>query len=77
MHLDLTGRTALITGGSIGIGRSVAEILAKEGVNVAICSRDQGKLQESAADINTKGYGGEVMPVSLDTTDWALVKSGV
>jgi NAD(P)-dependent dehydrogenase (short-subunit alcohol dehydrogenase family) len=77
MHVDLTGCTALITGGSMGIGRSVAETMAQEGVNVAICARSQTKLDETAADINSKGYGGRVIAIPLDTTDWSSVKSGV
>ena len=77
MHVDLTGCTALITGGSMGIGRSVAETMAQEGVNVAICARNQTKLDETAADINSKGYGGRVIAIPLDTTDWSSVKSGV
>ena len=56
MHVDLTGCTALITGGSMGIGRSLADTMAQEGVNVAICARNQTKLDETAADINSKGY---------------------
>ncbi len=77
MHVDLKGCTALITGGSIGIGRSVAETLAEEGVNVAICARNQGKLDETAIEINEKGFDGRVIAISLDTTDWTSVKSGV
>lgn len=77
MHIDLTGSTALITGGSMGIGRSLAGKMAEEGVNVAICARNKNKLNDSAADINSKGYKGKVIAVPLDTTDWSSVKSGV
>lgn len=77
MHLDLKGRTALITGGSVGIGRAVAETLVQEGVNVAICSRTQSKLDQCAAEINQKGYDGRVIAIAMDTTDWTSVKSAV
>ena len=77
MHVDLAGYTALITGGSIGIGRSVAETLAHEGVNVAICARDESRLNKVATEINEKGYDGRILAVALDTTNWTSVKSGV
>jgi len=44
---DLTGKIALITGGSRGIGRSFAEAVAKFGANVVITARDQGKIDET------------------------------
>ena len=77
MHVDLTGCTALITGGSMGIGRSLADTMAQEGVNVAICARNQTKLDETAADINSKGYSGHAIAIPIDTTKWLSVKSGV
>ena len=42
MDLKLKGKTALVTGGSEGIGKGIALLLAKEGVDVAICARRKG-----------------------------------
>jgi NAD(P)-dependent dehydrogenase (short-subunit alcohol dehydrogenase family) len=44
---DLTGKTALITGGSRGIGRAFAQAVAAFGADVAIAARDQGKIDET------------------------------
>ena len=51
MDLGLGGKTALVTGGSKGIGRAVAHGLAAEGARVMICSRDSKTLAQAAADI--------------------------
>jgi NAD(P)-dependent dehydrogenase (short-subunit alcohol dehydrogenase family) len=44
MDLQLKGKTALVTGGSEGVGRAIAEVLTKEGVDVSICARRKGPL---------------------------------
>ncbi len=48
---DLTGRTALVTGGSKGIGKAVAHGYAEAGADVMICSRHEDQLREAAAEI--------------------------
>ena len=45
MNLELKGKNAIITGASKGIGRCIAEALAEEGVNVAICARGEKALR--------------------------------
>jgi 3-oxoacyl-[acyl-carrier protein] reductase len=55
MDLGLKGKKALITGGSKGIGRAVAEMLADEGADVAICARSAGPIAETLSALRTKG----------------------
>ena len=67
MDLGLSGKIALVTGGSKGIGKAVARGLAQEGARVAICARGPEALQEAAQEI-TKATGHEVFPVAGDLT---------
>jgi NAD(P)-dependent dehydrogenase (short-subunit alcohol dehydrogenase family) len=55
MDLALKGKTALITGGSVGIGLAVAEGLAQEGVDLVLCARDAERLQNEAKRIHKDG----------------------
>ncbi|GIX49065.1 MAG: short-chain dehydrogenase [Candidatus Tectimicrobiota bacterium] len=70
MDLGLTGRVALITGGSKGIGYACALGLAREGASVAICARGQERLQQAAREI-TSQTGQEVLAVVADLTTQA------
>ena len=56
MDLQLKGKTAVVTGGTRGIGRCIAECFADEGANVAICARNAEELKRAAADIGAAGY---------------------
>ena len=72
MDLKLAGKTALITGGSKGIGRAAAEILAGEGCNVIIVSRSADALATAKAAIVQK-TNVRVDTVAADLSDSANV----
>lgn len=55
MDLQLSGKTGLVTGASTGIGRSIAKLLAAEGVKLAVVARRQALLEELAAEIAGDG----------------------
>ena len=64
----LDGKIAIVTGGSKGIGYSIAERFTKEGAKVIICSRTESELSEAAAKIGCESY-------QLDVSDSKGVKS--
>jgi NAD(P)-dependent dehydrogenase (short-subunit alcohol dehydrogenase family) len=67
MDLQLQGKTALVTGGSEGIGKGIALALAREGVDVAICARRKGPLEAAAAAI-AKETGRKIVAIPADLT---------
>lgn len=71
---DLTGKTALVTGASSGLGREFAFILAAAGAQVALAARRQDRLDALAAEIAAKG--GRAHSVVMDVTDAASVMAG-
>jgi len=76
MDLELSSKIAVVTGGSRGIGKSIAMELAKEGTNLAIVARDEDRLKATAAEITEK-TGAKVLPISADTGDDSSVKKMV
>ncbi|MFH5800551.1 SDR family NAD(P)-dependent oxidoreductase [Haladaptatus sp. CMAA 1911] len=73
---ELAGETAVITGASKGIGREIAEHFAVAGADVVICSREQGDIDEVAAEISDGG-GGDALGIECDVTDSAAVEAMV
>ena len=69
--MDLTGKKILITGGSSGIGRAAALLLARQGARVILQARGLEKLQAVAEEI--KSEGGQVHIYSVDLTDLRAV----
>ncbi len=67
MDLLLSGKTALVTGGSKGIGKAIAWGLAKEGVDVAICSRNFFELEDTAQEISA-ATGQRIIAIPADLT---------
>ncbi len=76
MDLQLKGKTALVTGGSEGIGRGIALVFAREGMDVAICARRKEPLEAAAAAI-AKETGRKVIPITADLTKDADSKAFV
>jgi NAD(P)-dependent dehydrogenase (short-subunit alcohol dehydrogenase family) len=74
MSQDLTGRVALITGASSGLGRRFAEVLAASGAKVALAARRMDRLEEAASAI--RAFGGEALAVEMDVTDEASIIAG-
>jgi 3-oxoacyl-[acyl-carrier protein] reductase len=69
------GRVALITGASQGIGRACALVLAEAGAKVALCARNQEKLEQLAAEINVKD--GAAAAFKMDVGSEEEIKDGV
>lgn len=76
MDLKLTGRRALVCGGSSGLGRAVATALVAEGVHVALLSRDAEKLQAVADELNATGPG-KAFIAPADMADHASLLAAV
>jgi 3-oxoacyl-[acyl-carrier protein] reductase len=76
MDLKISGKRALICGGSSGLGLAVATALVREGVHVALLSRDAAKLQAAADALNAMGPGKAVI-APADLSDHAALLAAV
>ena len=65
MDLHLAGKRALVTGASLGIGRAITEELAREGCDVALVAREEGRLRQAAEAI-ARGSNRKVVAVPAD-----------
>lgn len=76
MDLGLNGKTAIITGGSRGIGKAVGREFGREGVEVALVSRGIEDLEATAAELAAE-TGGRFIPIAADTSNEESVKAMV
>ena len=76
MDLDLSGRTALVTGGSLGLGRAMAAAFHGAGADVALVARRENLLAEAKAMIEAED-GGRVATYSCDVTDPGAIERTV
>jgi 3-oxoacyl-[acyl-carrier protein] reductase len=75
MELGLGGKAAVVTGGSRGIGKAVAETLLREGASVAICARNAAALAQAVAEL--KSIGPPVLGQVADVTDASALEAFV
>ncbi|MEO7246493.1 MAG: SDR family oxidoreductase [Rubrivivax sp.] len=69
---DLTGRTALVTGGSRGLGLQIAQALGEAGAKLMVCSRKASDLEEAVADLQSRGI--DARWVAADASDPAQIQ---
>ena len=76
MDLGLQGKHAIVTGGSLGIGKAIARELAREGVDVAIVARTKDQLEATARELAAE-TGRRIIPLAADVTSKAQVDAMV
>lgn len=73
--ISLEGKTAIITGGSRGLGKAIATLLAQEGVNIGITGRNEANLKSVTEEL--KGLGVKASYAAFDVSNEAEVKAGI
>ena len=69
---DLTGRLAIVSGGSIGLGRQMAEGLAEMGANLVLCARKKERCEEAAEAL--RSLGGQTLALECDVKNKAAIQ---
>ena len=76
MDLELSGKTAIVTGGSRGIGKAIARELGREGVDVVIASRGREALEATAQELASE-TGRRIIPITVDTSNEESIQAMV
>ncbi len=74
-QFSVDGDVAIVTGSSSGIGKSIAERFAADGVDVVVCSREQDNVDPVAEEINESDGSGRALAVECDVTDREAVEA--
>lgn len=72
---DLTGRVAIVSGGSMGLGRQMAEGLGEMGANLVLCARKKERCEEAAEEMSSRGV--QALALGCDVKDRAGVQAVV
>jgi NAD(P)-dependent dehydrogenase (short-subunit alcohol dehydrogenase family) len=72
--MEITGKSAIVTGGTKGIGRAIAESLVAEGMNVCISARDAGEIEQTVSELSDAGEG-TVTGAVCDVRDYDEVRA--
>lgn len=72
--MDLNGKVAIVTGGSKGIGRGIAEALVRKGINVVISARKRNEIDEAVQELNTLREG-STTGIVADVCNYAQVQA--
>src|ERR1051326_8830267 len=75
MDLHLKGKNAVILGGTRGIGRAIADTLAGEGANVAVCARNADQVKDTVAALLDRGV--RATGASVDITNGEVLKGWI